>query len=34
VRRALGGWTVRNLGKLGRSTGRAVVEAGRSAFPR
>jgi glycosyltransferase involved in cell wall biosynthesis len=34
VRRALGGWAVRNLGKLGRSTGRAVVEAGRSAFPR
>jgi glycosyltransferase involved in cell wall biosynthesis len=34
VRRALGGWAVRNLGKLGRSTGRVVVEAGRSVMPR
>jgi glycosyltransferase involved in cell wall biosynthesis len=34
VRRALGGWAVRNLGKLGRSTGRGLVEVGRSLVSR
>lgn len=34
VRRAMAAWAVRNVGKLGRSTGRGLVEAGRSLMPR